>query len=387
MSSCRATPRRGRGARGTTVIPEGSTRTRGSSTDPAALQSRARGAWKTSRCRASRSRPWSPGRSLTVTISRSRTASGDSAPRPAESPTGGRDAATRRLMALAVVLVVGGLLGHPARGRRRGDRAAARRRRVRRRAGWCASWSTAARTAGPGDAPRIAPVSWSSIDDDTVVALDDAGRERWSAPVPGAGLGWPVLGGGVVVVPTLRDDGGPGGCVALDRATGARVVGVRGARRRKVSRSRAPATASCARFGNGVVVAVDRTTGAASWRDVFERGRAALGRLDLRAHCARGRRRDRHRSRSPRASERAGTSRRSGSRHGRGARRLRLQHGRARERTGRRLRPGCWPSACRDRARCARSTCGAGASERASAAPVPDGFDPASIPLVAGGLS
>ena len=62
---------------------------------------------------------------------------------------------------------------------------------------------------------------WSSVDNDSVAALTVKGVQLWSTPVPGAGLGWLSLGDGIVVVPTLRDDGGPGGCVALDRATGA----------------------------------------------------------------------------------------------------------------------------------------------------------------------
>ena len=71
------------------------------------------------------------------------------------------------------------------------------------------------------------------VDDRTVVAFDRAGEQLWSSPVPGAALGWPVLSDQLVVVPTLTADGlgesdghsgadDSGGCVALDRTTGAR---------------------------------------------------------------------------------------------------------------------------------------------------------------------
>ena len=107
-----------------------------------------------------------------------------------------------------------------------------------------------------------------AVDDDSVVALDQDGDEQWSTRVAGAGLGWPALGDGLVVVPTLRDDGGPGGCVALDRSTGSRVWAYEEPDSQGVAVALAGPRVVCA-LSNGVVVAVDRATGQRLWRIVF----------------------------------------------------------------------------------------------------------------------
>ena len=173
-----------------------------------------------------------------------------------------------QLMVIAVVLVVAGCsgsgTGRPAVNARRHDVTRPATRRL------VASWSRALH-GGPGGAAADRAGVVVSTGDDTVVALDDAGRERWSVPVPGAGLGWPVLGGGVVVVPTLRDDRGPGGCVALDRRNGKRLWAYEEPDAQGVAVALAGDRVVCA-LGNGVVVAVDRTTGLRRWREMFEAG-------------------------------------------------------------------------------------------------------------------
>ena len=114
------------------------------------------------------------------------------------------------------------------------------------------------------------------VDDRTVVAFDRVGVQLWSSPVPGAALGWPVLSDQLVVVPTLTADGlgesdghsgadDSGGCVALDRTTGARRWSYEEAGRSGVSVASAGARVFCV-FGDGIIAAVDRETGALLWR-------------------------------------------------------------------------------------------------------------------------
>jgi outer membrane protein assembly factor BamB len=172
------------------------------------------------------------------------------------------------LTVIAVALVVAGCSGAgtrqtgshaPRPGASRVPVAATRR--------LAASWSRGLH-GGPGGVAADRSGSVVSTGDDTVVAFDDGGRELWSAPVAGAGLGWPVLGGGVVVIPTLRDDPGPGGCVALDRRSGARLWAYEEPDAQGVAVALAGDRVVCA-LGNGVVAALDRTTGVRRWRSVF----------------------------------------------------------------------------------------------------------------------
>jgi outer membrane protein assembly factor BamB len=116
------------------------------------------------------------------------------------------------------------------------------------------------------------------VDDNTVVAFDRTAAEQWTSSVPGAALGWPLLGNGLVVVPTLSaahlgessghsfsgaDDSG--GCVALDRATGTRRWSYEEEGRSGVSVATDGSRVFCV-FGDGVIAAVDRDSGALLWR-------------------------------------------------------------------------------------------------------------------------
>lgn len=116
------------------------------------------------------------------------------------------------------------------------------------------------------------------VDDKTVVAFDAQGRKRWSSPVPGAALSWPWLGHGLVVVPTLsagdlgKDASGPddsGGCVAIDRATGARRWSYEEEGQSGVAVASVGARVFCV-FGQGVIAAVDIETGALVWRALLD---------------------------------------------------------------------------------------------------------------------
>jgi outer membrane protein assembly factor BamB len=137
------------------------------------------------------------------------------------------------------------------------------------------SWSTTL-AGSPGGIATDRSGAVVAVDDDTVVALDEGGRERWSAPVPGAGLGWPLIVEGLVVVPTLRDTSGPGGCVALGRENGARVWAYEEPDSQGVAVASASDVVVCA-LANGVIVAVDRTNGTRRWRVVLGSGAARSG--------------------------------------------------------------------------------------------------------------
>jgi outer membrane protein assembly factor BamB len=104
-----------------------------------------------------------------------------------------------------------------------------------------------------------------SIDNDAVVALDAHGDEQWSTPVPGAGLGWPSLAGGLVIVPIFPDSPGAGGCAALDRESGEPMWAYEEPQSQGVAVTSMGNNAICA-MGNGVVAAVDRVTGKRRWR-------------------------------------------------------------------------------------------------------------------------
>ncbi len=80
-------------------------------------------------------------------------------------------------------------------------------------------WSTAL-DGEPGAIASDQSGTIATVGGRKVVALDDAGHERWSSSVDGASLGAPLLAADVVVVPTGSDDFG--GCTALDRETGVR---------------------------------------------------------------------------------------------------------------------------------------------------------------------
>jgi outer membrane protein assembly factor BamB len=114
------------------------------------------------------------------------------------------------------------------------------------------------------------------VDDRTVIAFNTTGEQQWSSPVPGAALGWPLLSDQLVVVPTLSAHGlgetdghsgadDSGGCVALDRATGARRWSYEEAGKSGVSVASAGSRVFCL-FMNGVIAAVDRDTGKLLWR-------------------------------------------------------------------------------------------------------------------------
>ena len=78
--------------------------------------------------------------------------------------------------------------------------------------------------------------------------------------MPGAGLGWPLLGDGLVVVPTLRDE--PAARAVASRSTArpaTRVWAYEEPDSQGVAVASAGDTVVCA-LGNGVVVAIDRAT-------------------------------------------------------------------------------------------------------------------------------
>ena len=81
-----------------------------------------------------------------------------------------------------------------------------------------AAWSTALDsppTAVAADGDGVV----TTVDHRGVVSLDARGRVRWVAELDGASVGAPVAFGDRVVVPTSRADGS-GGCAGLDRETG-----------------------------------------------------------------------------------------------------------------------------------------------------------------------
>ncbi len=101
-----------------------------------------------------------------------------------------------------------------------------------------------------------------------VVALDRHGYAAWSVPLPGAAYSWPAIGNGLVVVPTL-ESAGAGGCVALERASGARRWSYSEPRVDGVAVANDGHAEYCA-LSDGVVVAIDPATGARRWRAVLE---------------------------------------------------------------------------------------------------------------------
>ena len=128
----------------------------------------------------------------------------------------------------------------------------------------------------PGGIAVDADGSVVEVDDNTVVAYDTQGLERWSSSVPGAALGWPWSGNGLVVVPTssaadLGKNSGAdnaGGCVAIDRATGERRWSYGEEGESGVAVASVGARAFCL-FSHGVLAALDIETGAVQWRAVW----------------------------------------------------------------------------------------------------------------------
>lgn len=130
------------------------------------------------------------------------------------------------------------------------------------------SWSNGL-LGGPGGIAADRDGVVVSVDNDEVVAIDVHGDQRWSTPVPGAGLGWPSLADDLVVVPTHRDElGQRGGCVALDRESGALAWVYEEPASEGVAVTRAGGNVICA-LGDGVVVAIDPRTGRRRWRAVL----------------------------------------------------------------------------------------------------------------------
>jgi len=124
------------------------------------------------------------------------------------------------------------------------------------------SWSTPIQgrpTALASDAAGVV----ATVDGRAVAALDRSGHASWRAAVAGA-AGSPWLGAGVVVVPTTPT-AGAGGCVALDRESGARRWSYEERGGRGVAVAGAGGNVLCA-FGDGVIVAIDITTGERHWR-------------------------------------------------------------------------------------------------------------------------
>jgi outer membrane protein assembly factor BamB len=116
--------------------------------------------------------------------------------------------------------------------------------------------------ASPGAAAVDTAGAVVTLPEVGVLAVDAAGADVWRTALPGAGLDWPVIDGDLVVVPASSASGAE--CVALDRASGAirwrhatgsgpaAAVGVAGD------------TVVCA-SADGRVDAVDRATGATRW--------------------------------------------------------------------------------------------------------------------------
>jgi outer membrane protein assembly factor BamB len=128
----------------------------------------------------------------------------------------------------------------------------------------------------PGGVAIDAAGSVVELDEKTVVAYDTEGLERWSLPVPGAALGWPWIGHGLVVIPTLSaadlgessGAGDSGGCVAIDRVTGERRWSYAEQGRGGVAVGGMGALVFCA-FGDGVIAALDVDSGSVVWRAVL----------------------------------------------------------------------------------------------------------------------
>src|SRR5271154_6719324 len=98
----------------------------------------------------------------------------------------------RRILAtvIAVALVAGcSGAGRPRAGAD-GPRPEGTRRPVAATRRLLSSWSRGL-PGGPGGVAADQAGSVVSTGNDSVVAIDDDGRELWSAPVAGAGLGWP----------------------------------------------------------------------------------------------------------------------------------------------------------------------------------------------------
>jgi outer membrane protein assembly factor BamB len=114
-----------------------------------------------------------------------------------------------------------------------------------------------------------------NVDEEKVVALDPQGAEQWSTRVVGAAYGWPWLGRGVAVVPTMsagrlhNDEAGPGGCVALDRASGAVRWAYEEQGRSGVAVAGLDDRAYCV-FGDGTMAAINIDTGELAWRAVVD---------------------------------------------------------------------------------------------------------------------
>ena len=108
----------------------------------------------------------------------------------------------------------------------------------------------------------------AAVDGERVVALDAHGHRLWSTPVAGAERGWPWIGRGMVVVPTLQASG-RGGCVALDRASGARQWAYEEPDVDGDAVAELGGVVYCA-LSDGVIVAIDLQSGVRRWRAVLE---------------------------------------------------------------------------------------------------------------------
>jgi outer membrane protein assembly factor BamB len=98
--------------------------------------------------------------------------------------------------------------------------------------------------------------------DGRVRAVDHEGATRWEVAVAGAGLDWPVIDGSLVFVPTTA--GGAARCVALDRNSGA-TLGHLDAGPGEVAAAAAAGGALLCAGTTGTVVAADRETFAPRW--------------------------------------------------------------------------------------------------------------------------
>jgi len=118
-----------------------------------------------------------------------------------------------------------------------------------------------------------------------VAEFDQQGHERWRADLPGAGLDWPVLERDVVVVPTVSFDTGVAGCAAVERADGHVRWAADVGRGSGAVVAVAGGTVVCA-TGDGSIAAFARDTGRRRWMadlgatfgtdDVSVSGRSAL---------------------------------------------------------------------------------------------------------------